>query len=70
MADQYRLTASARALLSDFSARESPGGRGVSRAMLLARTIADLAESVGVGEDHLAEALVLRNREHTGMAQW
>ena len=35
--------------------------RGAARIRRVARTIADLAMSVSVGEEHVAEAMALRN---------
>ncbi len=70
MAAHYRLSGRARSLLAAFQARAAAGARAVSRAMRLARTIADLVQSEEVAEEHLAEALVLRNRDHLHRDRW
>lgn len=50
----------ARAMLAEALDKESLGGRGYARAILVARTIADLDGAAGIGLDHMAEALSLR----------
>ena len=41
-------------------------GRGILRVLRVARTIADIEQSISVGEDHIAEALMLRMRSSLG----
>lgn len=55
-----QLTHQARALLRQASAREPMSGRGYTRILKVARTIADLDNVVEVGIEHVAEALSLR----------
>jgi magnesium chelatase family protein len=57
---EARLTASAESLLARAVERYALTGRGFDRALKVARTVADLAGSETVGEDHLLEALSVR----------
>ena len=54
------LTRDARSLLCQALVKESLSGRGYTRIIGLARTIADLDNVVEVGAEHVAEALALR----------
>ena len=58
--DRVRLAAPAAARLAAGGQLEALSGRGQDRVLRLARTIADLAQSVEVGPDHLDEALGYR----------
>ena len=43
-------------------------GRGIMRVLSVARTIADIEQSVRVTDDHIAEAFSLRVRSQIGAA--
>lgn len=58
------LSAGAATLLADLYARQRLSGRAHDRALRLARTIADLADSDEIEEEQMAQALQLRRREH------
>ncbi len=58
-----RLDAAGRSLLRVAVERLGLSARGVTRTLRIARTIADLAGSDGVGEDHVAEAIRYRGTE-------
>jgi magnesium chelatase family protein len=53
----------AAALLADLYARRRLSGRAHDRALRLARTVADLAGRVRIGEEEMAQALQLRRRD-------
>ena len=57
------LSRGARTLLLDGHRRLELSGRGHDRVLRVARTVADLAGSEPVEEEHVAEALSLRRRE-------
>ena len=59
-----RPDAAAERLLACAMARLSLSARAYHRILKVARTIADLAGAVSVGEPHVAEALQLRRFEH------
>lgn len=54
------VTAEARRLLREVATKENLSGRGHSRILSLARTIADLDQLELIGAVHVAEALALR----------
>jgi magnesium chelatase family protein len=58
--EHCHLTPEARALLRHALLREGLSGRAYVRIISLARTIADLDNTLPVGAEHLAEALALR----------
>ena len=60
-----RLDDAGRALLRAAVERLGLSARGVTRTLRIARTIADLAGSEGVAEEHLAEAIRYRGAELT-----
>lgn len=47
-------------LLREALVRSALGGRGYVRVMAVSRTLADLEESAGITQEHVAEALALR----------
>jgi magnesium chelatase family protein len=55
-----QLSDQARRLLRQASVKEPISGRGYTRILRVARTIADLDNVFEVGVDHIAEALSLR----------
>jgi magnesium chelatase family protein len=57
------LSSSARESLGEAIDRLSLTGRGMVRVLRVARTVADLAGSGAVGEEHLAQALLFRMDE-------
>ena len=57
-----RLSGTAKLRLAEGHARLGLSGRGHDRVLRLSRTIADLAGSERVEDDHVAEALTLRRR--------
>jgi len=59
-----QMSPSARARLVDLAEREHASGRGVERILRVARTIADLAGTEGVEEDHVEEAARFRSPAH------
>jgi magnesium chelatase family protein len=59
-----RPTPDAEALLAQAMARLSLSARAYHRILKVARTIADLADSVGVTAPHVAEAIQLRRFDH------
>jgi len=54
----------ARAVLEDSARRAQLSGRGVTRLLRVARTIADMSESVFITSDHVHEAFGYRSWEH------
>jgi magnesium chelatase family protein len=58
--DAVAWSAPALALLESSARRLAVTARGWDRVRRVARTIADLAGSEGVGESHMAEALAFR----------
>lgn len=58
-----RLTSAAASALAAGHAGARLSGRGHDRVLRVARTIADLEASEGVGEEHVVRALALRRRE-------
>lgn len=58
--EYFALSSSARAFLREALAREPASARAMQRMLRVARTIADLEGSDGVGEQHLAEAMQFR----------
>jgi magnesium chelatase family protein len=60
--DEIPLAPALERLLSDRGGRLGLSGRGRTRVLRVARTIADLAASQEISEDHLLEALSLRRR--------
>jgi magnesium chelatase family protein len=58
--ERMRPDAEGRRLLRDAGSRLGLSARAYHRVLRVARTIADLGESEGVGEPHVAEALVYR----------
>lgn len=50
-------------MLESVSRTQMLSGRGISKTLSIARSIADIAESKSVGEEHLMEALSLRLRK-------
>ena len=58
-----RLTQRTRGLLETVSRTQLLSGRGITRALMVARTIADIAESKSVAEEHLMEALSFKLRK-------
>ena len=65
--EHTQLTASARGFLEAAAKQLQLTGRGFDRVLRVARTVADLAGSVGVNEMHLAEAVAYRPRELMGV---
>jgi magnesium chelatase family protein len=63
--DQIVLAADAAKLVEDAMNRMRMSGRGRTRVLRVARTIADLAGVVTVGRTHVAEALSYRHRTHS-----
>ena len=55
-----------RDYLGMMSAKLNLTGRGLSRVLKVARTIADLAGDENIGKKHLAEAMMYRNRDKRG----
>lgn len=64
-ADSIRMTPEASRLVEDAMDRLRLSGRGRTRVMRVACTIADLAGAETVGRVHVAEALSYRHRTHT-----
>lgn len=62
--DRAPLSPSVRNILNAAAARLSLSPRSYHKVIKLARTIADLAESEAIGEEHLLEALQYRPRQH------
>jgi magnesium chelatase family protein len=62
-ARECALAPEAAALLAELYARQRLSGRAHDRALRLAQTIADLAESETIGEEQMAQALQLRRRD-------
>ena len=62
--ERSHLAVGARRLLRQALIRDGLSGRGYSRVIDLARTIADLDAEFEVGADHVAEALSLRLDYH------
>lgn len=58
-----RMTQRTRGLLETVSRTQLLSGRGITRALMVARTIADIAESKSVAEEHLMEALSFKLRK-------
>jgi magnesium chelatase family protein len=54
------LSGEARDFLADMAGKLRLSGRGISRVLKVARTIADLAEKPGIETPHLAESLMYR----------
>lgn len=59
------LDPAARTLLEDSARRTHLSGRGVTRLLRVARTIADMRQSPGVSEEDISEALTYRAWEQT-----
>jgi magnesium chelatase family protein len=57
---QVGINAEGRRFLKEMAGRVRLSGRGISRVMKVARTIADLAGDVDISTVHLAEALAFR----------
>ncbi len=55
-----------RDYLGMMAAKLNLSGRGLSRVLKVARTIADLAGEEEIGKKHLAEAMMYRNRDKRG----
>jgi magnesium chelatase family protein len=62
-ARECALSAEAGQLLAELYARQRLSGRAHDRALRLAQTIADLADSETIGEEQMAQALQLRRRD-------
>jgi magnesium chelatase family protein len=62
-ARECALSPEAGALLAELYARQRLSGRAHDRALRLAQTIADLADSDTIGEEQMAQALQLRRRD-------
>lgn len=58
-----RMAQRTRGLLETVSRTQLLSGRGITRALMVARTIADIAESKSVAEEHLMEALSFKLRK-------
>lgn len=58
-----RMAQRTRDLLETVSRTQLLSGRGITRALMVARTIADIAESKSVAEEHLMEALSFKLRK-------
>jgi magnesium chelatase family protein len=58
--DGLRISPSARESLGEAIERLALTGRGMVRVLRVARTVADLAGDDGVGDEHLAQALLFR----------
>ena len=58
---QVKIDAEGRRFLKDVAGRVRLSGRGISRVLKVARTIADLAGDEGLSTVHLAEALAFRD---------
>ncbi|MRR10974.1 hypothetical protein EG835_00425, partial [bacterium] len=54
------LESSARTALEEAARRSALSGRGVTRLLRVARTIADMDASLSVSERHISEALTYR----------
>ena len=65
--EHTQLTPGARGFLEAAAKQLQLTGRGFDRVLRVARTVADLAGSAGVGEMHLAEAVAYRPRELMGV---
>jgi magnesium chelatase family protein len=57
------LEESAATLLAESYSRRRLSGRAHDRVLRLARTVADLAGSDGIGQEQVAQALQLRRRD-------
>jgi magnesium chelatase family protein len=62
-ARESELSAEAAALLAELYSRQRLSGRAHDRALRLARTIADLADSDAIEQEQMAQALQLRRRD-------
>lgn len=58
-----RMAQRTRDMLESVSRAQMLSGRGISKTLSIARSIADIAESKAVGEEHLMEALGFRLRK-------
>lgn len=61
-----RMTDAAQSFLVSVAELHSMSGRAIVRTLSVARTIADMAESETVGEEHVAEAVGYRVRDGIG----
>ncbi len=65
-ADRFRMTEAAQSFLVSVAELHSMSGRAIVRTLSVARTIADMAESETVDEEHVAEAVGYRVRDGIG----